>query len=60
MGLFRALTVVLIGFFSISLLNSKNEIIKKFPVIGPIIDQNVEKYKPEIIVILIALVFLII
>ena len=57
MGLFRGLTVVLIGFFAISLLKGDNlESIKKIPLIGELISNNVEKYTPEIVTIAIALV----
>lgn len=61
MGLFRGLTVVLIGFFAISLLKGDNlESVKKIPLIGELIGNNVEKYKPEIVTIAIALVITVI
>ena len=61
MGLFRGLSVVLIGFFAISLLKGNNlESIKKIPLIGELIGNNVEKYKAEIVTIAIALVITII
>ena len=59
MGLFRGLTVILIGFAAIGLLKKK-EYVKDIPLLGPLLVNNVDKYKQEIIVIIIALVFVLI
>lgn len=59
MGLFRALTVILVGMFSISLLKSDNIQKLPLPYLNKFLDEKiVKKYKPEIVVILIAIVFL--
>ncbi len=60
MGLFRGLTVVLVGFVAISLLKNNIETIEKIPFIGKHISDNVEKYRAEIIVVAIAIVLMII
>ena len=57
MGLFKALTVLLVGFFGIFMLN-KRDSLKSIPVLGDFVHKNVDKYKAELIVAFIALVFL--
>ena len=59
MGLFRGLTVILIGFLAISLLKKRDNF-KHVPVIGSLLHDNIDKYKEEIVVIMIAFVFLLI
>ncbi len=59
MGLFRGLTVILIGFVAIGLLK-KTEYVEKVPLIGGILSDNLEKYRQEILVVIIAFVFLLI
>ena len=56
MGLFRGLTVVLVGFFAISLLKNNMESVEKIPLAGKLVSENVDRYRAEIIVIAIALV----
>tara|TARA_B100001093_G_scaffold467379_1_gene486520 strand:- start:436 stop:618 length:183 start_codon:yes stop_codon:yes gene_type:complete len=58
MGLFRSLTVLLVGFFAIMLLNKNKALVKNIPILGPYIDKNVDAYRAEIIIALIAIVFL--
>ena len=58
MGLFKALTIMLIGFFVLSMLNSNIDTVEKIPIIGPFIKKHIAKYKTEIIISIIALVFL--
>lgn len=60
MGLFRGLTVVLVGFFVISLLKNNMESVEKVPLVGRMVSENVERYRAEIIVVAIALVIAII
>ena len=60
MGLFRGLTVVLVGFFIISLLKNNMESVEKVPFVGRMVSENVERYRAEIIVVAIALVIAII
>ncbi len=57
MGLFKSLTVLLVGFFGIFMLN-KRDSLKSIPIFGDFVHKNVDKYKAELIVIFIALVFL--
>jgi hypothetical protein len=59
MGLFRGLTVILIGFLAISLLKKRDNF-KNVPVIGPLLHDNIDKYKEEIVVIMIAFAFVLI
>jgi hypothetical protein len=59
MGLFRGLTVVLIGFLAISLLK-KRDSFKNVPVIGQLLHDNIDKYKEEIVVLMIAFIFVLI
>ena len=59
MGLFRGLTVILIGFLAINILK-KRENIQNIPLIGQPLHDNLDKYKEEIVVIMIAFVFLLI
>ena len=56
MGLFRGLTVVLVGFFAISLLKNNMESVEKMPLVGKLVSENVDRYRAEIIVIAIAIV----
>lgn len=60
MGLFRGLTVVLVGFFIISLLKNNMASVEKVPFVGTMVSENVERYRAEIIVVAIALVIAII
>lgn len=57
MGLFKALTVLLAGFFGIFILN-KRDSLKSIPIFGDFIHKNLDKYKAELIVAFIALLFL--
>lgn len=59
MGLFRGLTAILVGFLAISLLKKRDNF-KNIPVIGPLIHDNIDKYKEEIVVLMIAFVFILI
>ena len=58
MGLFKSLTIMLIGFFTLSMVNSQKKTVEKVPIIGPFINKNVDTYKAEIIISVIAIVFL--
>jgi hypothetical protein len=58
MGLFKALTIMLIGFFTLSMVNSNIDTVEKIPIIGPFIKKHIGLYKTEIIISIIALVFL--
>jgi hypothetical protein len=57
MGLFKALTALLVGFFGIFILN-KRDTLKSIPIFGEFIHKHVDKYKAELIVAFIAAVFL--
>ena len=56
MGLFTGLTVVLVGFFTISLLKNNMNSVEKMPFVGKMVSENVDKYRAEIIVIAIAII----
>lgn len=58
MGLFKALTIMLIGFFTLSMVNSNIDTVEKIPIMGPFIKKHIANYKTEIIISIIALVFL--
>ena len=58
MGLFRSLTVLLVGFFAIMILNKNKALVKNIQILGHYIDKNIDTYRAEIIVALIAIVFL--
>ena len=59
MGLFRGLTVILIGFLAINILK-KRENIQNIPLIGQPLYDNLDKYKEEIVVLMIAFAFVLI
>lgn len=57
MGLFKALTVLLVGFFGIFILN-KRDTVKSIPLVGDFVHRNIDKYRAELIVAFMAIVFL--
>lgn len=57
MGLFKALTVLLVGFFGIFILN-KRDTVKSIPLVGDFVHKHIDKYRAELIVAFMALVFL--
>ena len=57
MGLFKALTVLLVGFFGIFILN-KRDTVKSIPIVGDFVHKNIDKYRAELIVAFTAIVFL--
>jgi len=57
MGLFKALTVLLVGFFGIFILN-KRDTVKSIPIFGEFIHKHIDKYRAELIVAFMAIVFL--
>ena len=59
MGLFRALIVILIGTFVLSLIDDPNSKLNTLPVVGNIFTPRIRKYKCAILIFVIALVELI-
>jgi hypothetical protein len=57
MGLFKALTALLVGFFGIFILN-KRDTVKSIPIFGEFIHKHIDKYRAELIVAFMAIVFL--
>jgi len=55
MGLFRALTVLLVGFFTLSLITTHKDKLKVIPFVGDYANNKFLQYKEMIIIIIIAL-----
>jgi hypothetical protein len=55
MGLFKALIVIVIGMFTLSLLEDKNSKLNNIPIISTLFSDKIKKNKAIIVVLVIAL-----
>ena len=54
MGLFRGLTVFVVGIFVLSMITKYKKSLKKIPIVGPFITDAVLKHKEYVIILAIA------
>jgi len=55
MGLFKALIVIVIGMFTLSLLDDKNSKLNNIPIISSLFGEKMKKNKAVVVILVIAL-----